>query len=77
MAATDKLPHERADGTTSYGEYTGRDWRNDYDIATLLERVGLSKISPLAPKDRADAHTLAMILRQRMAWADIELENAS
>lgn len=67
-------PHERADGTTPYGYYSGRDWRDDALIAALLDRVAGSYAVPLTTRDRSEAYVSAFVLRQRMAWAQKQLE---
>jgi len=66
-------PHERADGLTTYGDYSGRDWRDDYDIAALLDTVAHSLGTPLDSQDRAAAQVLAFVLRLRMQWAETQL----
>ena len=60
-------PHDLVDGYATYGDYSGRDWRDDYDIRELLVRISVG-----AEVSKGEAFGMALVLTQRMTHAEDE-----
>ena len=64
-------PHDIAGGYAAYGTYSGRDWRDDWDLRALLMRIVVADTAGdgLSGTARADCNTSMVILTQRMTHA--------